>query len=61
MRSAKTEAASIQTTIRSPFLGRDGLERSLPRLKKIEVANEILNEVVNLSSLENPEKALSAS
>lgn len=32
------------------ILGRDGLERSLPRLKKIEVANEILNEVVNLSS-----------
>ena len=28
------------------ILGRDGLERQLPRLKKIEVANEILNEIV---------------
>ncbi|MBI1956666.1 MAG: bifunctional phosphopantothenoylcysteine decarboxylase/phosphopantothenate--cysteine ligase CoaBC, partial [Acidobacteria bacterium] len=32
------------------ILGRNGLERHLPRLKKIEVANEILNEIVNLRS-----------
>lgn len=32
------------------ILGRNGLERHLPRLNKIEVANEILNEVVNLRS-----------
>jgi len=30
------------------ILGRDGLERALPRLRKIDVANEILNEVVTL-------------
>ena len=30
------------------LLGRHGLERQLPRLKKIDVANEILNEVVGL-------------
>ena len=32
------------------ILGRNGLERHLPRLNKIEVANEILNEVVKLRS-----------
>ena len=32
------------------ILGRDGLERQLPRLKKIEVANEILNEIVRYQS-----------
>jgi len=30
------------------LLGRNGLERRLPRLRKIDVANEILNEVVSL-------------
>jgi len=30
------------------ILGRNGLERQLPRLRKIDVANEILNEVVAL-------------
>ena len=30
------------------ILGRNGLERQLPRLRKIDVANEILNEVVSL-------------
>ena len=30
------------------LLGSNGLERQLPRLRKIEVANEILNEVVTL-------------
>jgi phosphopantothenoylcysteine decarboxylase / phosphopantothenate---cysteine ligase len=30
------------------LMGRDGTERQLPRLPKIEVANEILNEVVSL-------------
>ena len=30
------------------ILGRNGLERPLPRLRKIDVANEILNEVVSL-------------
>ena len=30
------------------ILGRNGLERQLPRLRKIDVANEILNEVVTL-------------
>jgi phosphopantothenoylcysteine decarboxylase/phosphopantothenate--cysteine ligase len=30
------------------LLGRNGLERQLPRLPKIEVANEILNEVISL-------------
>ena len=30
------------------LLGRNGLQRQLPRLKKIAVANEILNEVVSL-------------
>ncbi|MBI1955785.1 MAG: bifunctional phosphopantothenoylcysteine decarboxylase/phosphopantothenate--cysteine ligase CoaBC [Acidobacteria bacterium] len=32
------------------ILGRNGLEKHLPRLQKIEVANEILNEVVKLRS-----------
>ncbi|MBI3894551.1 MAG: bifunctional phosphopantothenoylcysteine decarboxylase/phosphopantothenate--cysteine ligase CoaBC [Acidobacteria bacterium] len=32
------------------LLGCNGLEKHLPRLRKIEVANEILNEVVNLRS-----------
>ena len=30
------------------LLGSNGLERPLPRLRKIDVANEILDEVVNL-------------
>jgi phosphopantothenoylcysteine decarboxylase/phosphopantothenate--cysteine ligase len=30
------------------LLGRNGLERRLPRLRKMDVANEILNEVVHL-------------
>jgi phosphopantothenoylcysteine decarboxylase/phosphopantothenate--cysteine ligase len=30
------------------LLGRNGLERQLPRLRKMDVANEILNEVVHL-------------
>ena len=32
------------------ILGRNGLERRLPRLRKIEVAHEILDEVVSLRS-----------
>jgi phosphopantothenoylcysteine decarboxylase/phosphopantothenate--cysteine ligase len=32
------------------ILGRNGLERQLPRLRKFDVANEILNEVVKLRS-----------
>ncbi|MGH9783248.1 MAG: bifunctional phosphopantothenoylcysteine decarboxylase/phosphopantothenate--cysteine ligase CoaBC [Terriglobia bacterium] len=30
------------------LLGRNGLDRQLPRLRKIDVANEILNEVISL-------------
>ncbi len=36
------------------ILGRNGLERSLPRMKKTEVAEEILNEVVKLRSHGKP-------
>lgn len=36
------------------ILGRNGLERSLDRMKKTEVANEILNEVVKLRSHGTP-------
>ena len=35
------------------ILGREGLQRELPRMKKFEVANEILNEVVRLRSANN--------
>jgi len=36
------------------ILGRNGLERQLPRLRKIDVANEILNEVVTLRAHLSP-------
>jgi len=36
------------------ILGRNGLERTLPRLTKLEVANEILDEVVRLRSQNSP-------
>ena len=42
------------------ILGRNGLERQLPRLRKIDVANEILNEVVTLRArLSSPVSPLS--
>ncbi len=36
------------------IIGRNGLERQLPRMKKSEVANEILDEVVKLRSQQSP-------
>ena len=39
------------------ILGRNGLERSLPQLTKLEVANEILNEVVRLRNQNRPSKS----